>query len=113
MALHLTAAAVRASYESVRVLSMVASSLARHTGHMTVDAAAATTFVTGAAGFIGTELVRILVARGHRVFGLTQSVEGAQRVRRVGALPVMGDLLENRRQTRAPVIREYSSVRGD
>jgi nucleoside-diphosphate-sugar epimerase len=56
--------------------------------------AGATTFVTGAAGFIGTELVKVLRARGHQVFGLTESVEAAQRVRRAGAIPVMGDLLE-------------------
>jgi nucleoside-diphosphate-sugar epimerase len=58
------------------------------------DDGAATTFITGAAGFIGTELVRVLMARGHQVFGLTQSVEAAQRLRRAGAVPVMGDLLE-------------------
>ena len=72
---------------------MVASSLALHTGHMAGNAAA-TTFVTGAAGFIGTELVKVLMARGHQVFGLAQSVEAAQRVRRAGAVAVMGDLLE-------------------
>jgi hypothetical protein len=48
---------------------------------MAVDAGA-TTFVTGAAGFIGTELVKGLVARGHRVFGLTPSMEAAKRVAR-------------------------------
>ena len=53
-----------------------------------------TTFVTGAAGFIGSELVKVLVARRHRVFGLTDSVEDAERVRRAGGTPVMGDLLE-------------------
>jgi uncharacterized protein len=55
---------------------------------------AATAFITGAAGFIGTELVRLLVARGQQVFGLTRSTEAAQRVRRAGAVPVMGNLLE-------------------
>src|SRR5688572_27131125 len=54
----------------------------------------ATTFVTGAAGFIGSELVRILVARRHRVFGLADSLEAAERVRRAGGVPVMGHLLE-------------------
>jgi nucleoside-diphosphate-sugar epimerase len=58
------------------------------------DATTATTFVTGAAGFIGTELVRILRARGHEVYGLTTSAEAAQRVHRVGAIPVIGDLLQ-------------------
>ena len=54
----------------------------------------ATTFVTGADGFIGAALVRILLARGHEVYGLTPSAEAAQHVRRLGAVPVMGDLLE-------------------
>lgn len=43
---------------------------------------------------LGSELVRILVARGHRVFGLARSFEAAETVRRAGASPVMGDLLE-------------------
>jgi nucleoside-diphosphate-sugar epimerase len=54
----------------------------------------ATTFVTGADGFIGSALVKLLVARRHRVFGLTGSIEAAERVRRAGGVPVMGDLLE-------------------
>ena len=54
----------------------------------------ATTFVTGAAGFIGLELVKVLVARQHQVFGLTDSLEAAERVRRAGGVPVMGHLLE-------------------
>jgi nucleoside-diphosphate-sugar epimerase len=53
-----------------------------------------TTFVTGAAGFIGSELIRLLVARGHRVSGLARTAQAAERVRRIGAVPVMGDLLE-------------------
>jgi nucleoside-diphosphate-sugar epimerase len=55
--------------------------------------ARATTFVTGAAGFIGTELVRTLVAQGHHVVGLAPSPDAAQRVQRAGGIPVMGDLL--------------------
>ena len=57
------------------------------------DDACATAFVTGADGFLGTELVKVLVARGHDVFALTRSPEAAQSVRRAGARPVMGDLL--------------------
>jgi nucleoside-diphosphate-sugar epimerase len=52
------------------------------------------TFVTDAAGFVGLELVKVLVAAGHQVLGLTASVEAAQRVRRAGATAVMGDLLK-------------------
>lgn len=44
--------------------------------------------------FTGTELVKVLTVRGHRVFGLTRFREGAERVRRAGTTAVMGDLLE-------------------
>jgi hypothetical protein len=54
----------------------------------------ATAFVTGADGFIGRALVEVLLARGHQVFGLVQSIEAAHRLRAVGAVPVVGDLLE-------------------
>jgi uncharacterized protein len=72
---------------------VVACLLGRQTRHMK-GGARPTTFVTGAAGFIGTELIKFLMERGHRVTGLTESVEAAERVRRTGAEPVMGDLLE-------------------
>ena len=78
---------------AVRVLSVGAASFTDHTGPMATKTRA-TTFVTGAAGFIGSELVKVLVARRHRVFGLTDSLEGAERVRRTGGVPVIGHLLE-------------------
>jgi hypothetical protein len=37
----------------------------------------------------GAELVGAVVARRHRVFELTASVEAARRVRRAGAIPVV------------------------
>jgi len=58
---------------------------------MTVSAGA-TAFVTGADGFIGIELVKVLVDRGHQVFGLARSLEAAEPVRRAGATAVIGDL---------------------
>src|SRR5688500_2468860 len=63
------------------------------TPQMTPDTPA-TAFVTGAGSFAGSELVKALVARGHRVYGLTESVEAAERLRRDGGVPVIGDLLE-------------------
>ena len=76
----------------VRALSVVTSSARTHT-HDMAGHTRAVAFITGADGFIGTELVKILVARSHQVFGLAPSVAAAQRVRRAGAVPVMGDLL--------------------
>src|SRR6516165_5514325 len=52
-----------------------------------------TALVTEAGGFLGTELISVLVARGHSVIGLVGSAQAAQRVRRAGALAVAADLL--------------------
>lgn len=51
-----------------------------------------TTFVTNAAGFIGTQLVNLLVAP-HAVLGLANNRETAECMRRRGAVAVIGDLL--------------------
>jgi nucleoside-diphosphate-sugar epimerase len=53
-----------------------------------------TALVTGAGGFIGTELVKVLMALGHQVFGLARCAECVERVGRARAIPVMGDLRE-------------------
>jgi nucleoside-diphosphate-sugar epimerase len=49
-------------------------------------------FVTGATGFIGTELVKELIAAGHRVRGLTRSEAGVEQLKAVGAEVHRGDL---------------------
>ena len=49
-------------------------------------------FVTGATGFIGTELVQELIAAGHNVRGMTRSDAGAEQLNRVGAEIHRGDL---------------------
>jgi nucleoside-diphosphate-sugar epimerase len=49
-------------------------------------------FVTGATGFIGTELVKELVEAGYAVRGLTRSDAGAEQLRKVGAEAHRGDL---------------------
>jgi nucleoside-diphosphate-sugar epimerase len=49
-------------------------------------------FVTGATGFIGTELVKELIAAGHQVRGLTRSDAGVEQLKAVGAEVLRGDL---------------------
>lgn len=58
-------------------------------------------FVTGAAGFIGSALVRELVAAGHQVVGLTRSEAGARTLTAAGAQPLLADLSDRARLSEA------------
>lgn len=49
-------------------------------------------FVTGASGWIGIALTTELVAAGHEVRGLVRSEASADKVRRIGVTPVLGDM---------------------
>ncbi|ODM77137.1 SDR family oxidoreductase [Bradyrhizobium elkanii] len=49
-------------------------------------------FVTGATGFIGTPVVKDLIAAGHQVLGMTRSNEGANAISAVGAEALRGSL---------------------
>ena len=51
-------------------------------------------FVTGSTGFIGTELVKQLIAAGHHVRGLTRSDEGVEQLKAAGAEVQRGDLTD-------------------
>ncbi|PZU86031.1 MAG: 3-beta hydroxysteroid dehydrogenase [Chryseobacterium sp.] len=49
-------------------------------------------FVTGASGFVGSVVVKELLANGHQVVGLARSEESAKSIRETGAEVLMGDL---------------------
>jgi nucleoside-diphosphate-sugar epimerase len=51
-------------------------------------------FVAGASGAIGTALVPLLVRAGHEVTGTTRRPHRAERLRGLGALPVVVDALD-------------------
>ena len=53
-----------------------------------------TLFVTGASGYLGRNIVREFVARGHEVRGLARSDASADFVRQLGAEPVRGDIMD-------------------
>lgn len=51
-------------------------------------------FVTGAAGYVGRNLLRHFLDRGETVTGLVRSAEAAERVIAAGGRPALGDMLE-------------------
>jgi nucleoside-diphosphate-sugar epimerase len=50
-------------------------------------------FLAGATGAIGTPLIRILIARGHRVFAMTRKADRCGELWNHGAIPVVVDAL--------------------
>jgi nucleoside-diphosphate-sugar epimerase len=51
-------------------------------------------FIAGASGVIGIRLVPLLAAEGHEVVGMTRSQEKADRLRALGAEPVVCDVFD-------------------
>jgi nucleoside-diphosphate-sugar epimerase len=67
-------------------------------------------FVTGASGAIGSRLARQLVDAGHEVVGTHNSPGSAERLRVLGAKPVMLDLLDARAVRDAVLASEPDAI---
>lgn len=57
-----------------------------------------TVFVTGGSGFTGSHLCQALVARGYRVKALVRKTSKTHHLKKLGAVPVVGDLEELKRE---------------
>lgn len=58
-------------------------------------------FVAGATGYIGYAVSRALLARGHKVVGLTRSIRGAGKLTGLGAEAIVSDLTDHAGLARA------------
>ena len=66
--------------------------------------------VAGASGAIGSQLLPRLVEGGHQVVGTTRSAERAERVRELGAEPVVMDALDTEQVARAVAEAEPEAI---
>lgn len=66
--------------------------------------------VAGATGAVGTRLVPQLVERGHEVIGTSRSPESADRLRALGATPVVLDVLDPVATSRAVASAEPEAI---
>ncbi len=67
-------------------------------------------FVAGASGAIGTRLVPQLIERGHEVIGTSTSSGNAERLRALGAEPIVLDLLDPRAVRKAVLEAEPDAI---
>jgi 2-alkyl-3-oxoalkanoate reductase len=67
-------------------------------------------FVAGASGAIGTRLVPQLIDRGHEVIGTSRSPGNAERIRALGAEPVVLDLPDARTVRKAVLEAEPDAI---
>lgn len=49
-------------------------------------------FFTGGSGFVGQNMIPILIKAGHQVLGIARSTASAEKIKKVGGIPIMDDL---------------------
>jgi nucleoside-diphosphate-sugar epimerase len=73
-------------------------------------------FITGASGYIGFRVALILQHQGHQVNGLVRSETGAEKLKAVGIVPVLGELADTQllreNASRADAIIHLAAYRG-
>jgi len=65
-------------------------------------------FVTGGSGFVGQNLIPLLVEQGYQVKALARSTQAFQKVEKMGAIPVKGDIYDSQAITAG--IKDCSTV---
>lgn len=65
-------------------------------------------FVTGGSGFVGQNLIPMLIEKGYKVKALARSVQAIQKVEKLGAVAIKGDLQDA--QALAKGIKDCSTV---
>src|SRR5690554_144395 len=65
-------------------------------------------FVTGGSGFVGQNLIPMLIEKGYQVNALARSAQAIQKVEQLGATAIQGDL--NDKQALAAGIKDCSTV---
>ncbi|GAA4273053.1 NAD-dependent epimerase/dehydratase family protein [Aquimarina gracilis] len=50
-------------------------------------------FVTGGSGFVGQNIIPLLIENGHTIYALARSQKSAKKVNELGAIPVLDDLV--------------------
>src|SRR5688572_8482068 len=65
-------------------------------------------FITGGSGFVGQNLIPMLIENGYQVKALARSAQAIQKVEQLGATAVKGDL--NDKQALTVGVKDCSSV---
>ena len=58
-------------------------------------------FLTGGSGFVGSNIIPVLIEEGHQIHAIARSKSSAEKLKKLGCIPVMDDLLRLSGNTRS------------